>query len=90
MNPSEVFRQCAITKKKYARNKMLRFLHDAEGNVTIDGEMKKQGRSLHFLHDEKVIKKILDIRKRKMVEHFLKAEISVENWKKLQNIVNSL
>ena len=87
MNQENILRQCAITKKMFPRTELFRLVKTKEGKIFFDKEYKILGRGIHFSQNPKIVSAFFDMRKRKMVNHFLKAEISEEEFEVLKNEV---
>lgn len=83
---TSVFRQCAITKKMLPRTELFRIVRTKDGNVYFDANYSITGRGIHFSREEKVVEQFFNPKKRKMVNYFLKAEVSEERFQELKKI----
>lgn len=84
MNQDQVFRQCAITKKILPRSDLFRVVRTKRGQIFFDPEYKVLGRGIHFSKNLETVEKFFNPRKRKMVEHFLQAGISENDFSRLR------
>ncbi|MEI7511143.1 MAG: YlxR family protein [Candidatus Peregrinibacteria bacterium] len=83
-NLSQTFRQCAITKKMLPRTKLFRLVRTKEGAVFFDQDYTIAGRGIHFSKPPEVVEQFFSPQKRKMVAHFLKAELFPEQMETLK------
>lgn len=84
-----VVRQCSVQKKLFPRKELFRIVRTKRGNVLFDPFYKIFGRGIHFHKDEKTIQKFFHPKKRGMLSHFLKMNVSLEKFENLKNEVEN-
>lgn len=76
-------RQCCITKKRYPRSELWRLIRLPDNTIILSKYTTVQGRSLHFSPSPKVLAALFTSEKRRMVNHFLRADIAPDDWEKI-------
>jgi len=87
LTTENVFRQCAVQKKMLLRKDLFRLVRTQKGEVFFDPEYKIFGRGIHFSKNPEISTKFFDMRKRGMISHFLKINITPEKFLELKNEV---
>jgi len=87
LTTENVFRQCAVQKKRLPRKELFRIVRTKKGSVCFDPEYKILGRGIHFSKNPEVFAKFFHPKKRGMVSHFLKVNITPEKFEEIKNEV---
>ncbi len=82
-----VLRKCAVQRKMLPRTKLFRIVRTKQGTIFFDPEYKILGRGLHFSRDKKVVDIFFHPKKRGMISHFLKTNISEKQFEELNKEV---
>lgn len=78
---------CSITRKIFPRTELFRIVKTKTGEIFFDPNYNIPGRGIHFSKDQKIVEKFFDPRKKGMITHMLKANISVGRMEELKREV---
>ena len=87
LTTQNVFRQCAVQKEMLPRKELFRLVRTKKGEVFFDSEYTIFGRGIHFSKNPEISAKFFDKRKRGMISHFLKTNITPGKFLELKNEV---
>ncbi len=90
LTTENVLRQCAVQKKMLPRKELFRIVRTKAGDVFFDPEYTIFGRGIHFSKNPEISAKFFDPKKRGMVNHFLKANISPEKFLEMKEEVEKI